>query len=80
MVAYSTGQGPAPVYSVTGASGSYSIANLTPGSYKVQFTSGCGATGYRTQWWQDAASISKAKTVTVASGVTTPSVDAAMTK
>jgi Carboxypeptidase regulatory-like domain len=80
VIAYSTGQGAAPVYSVTGASGSYAIANLTPGSYKVQFTSGCGAIGYRGQWWQDAVSMSKAKIVTVASGATTPSVNAAMTK
>ncbi len=80
VAAYATGQGMSPVYTVTAANGSYSIAYLTPGSYKVEFTAGCGATGYRAQWWHNAASVGKAKTVTVASGATTPGVDAAMTK
>ena len=80
VAAFATGQGAAPVYTVTGTNGSYTIADLTPGSYKVEFTSGCGATGYRTQWWPSVASMSKAKAVTVATGATTPTVDAAMTK
>ncbi len=80
VAAFATGQGASPVYTVTGAGGSYSIANLTPGKYKVEFTSGCGATGYRSQWWKDVASIGPATTVIVSSGATTTGVSAAMTK
>ena len=33
------------------------IGGVAPGRYRVEFASGCGATGYATQWWQDANSV-----------------------
>jgi len=36
---------------ITGAGGAYQIAGLIPGRYHVEFSSGCGATGYRIQWY-----------------------------
>jgi hypothetical protein len=38
------------------AAGRYSLTGLLPGRYTVEFRSGCGATGYATQWWHGAAS------------------------
>src|SRR5258708_27236950 len=41
-------------FGVTGAKGGYRIANLTPGSYEVSFSSGCGRPGttvYAAQWF-----------------------------
>jgi hypothetical protein len=46
----------APVLVSTSAGGGYRLTGLPPGRYAVRFTSGCGLVGYRTQWWQDAAS------------------------
>jgi hypothetical protein len=47
--------GSTPVVGVSGAGG-YSLIDLQPGRYRVEFGAGCGATGYRTQWWRDASS------------------------
>jgi hypothetical protein len=49
---------------VTTRSGQYALADLAPGRYKVEFAVGCGARGYATQWWQDAASAGSAKVIT----------------
>ena len=69
-----------PVYAVSGANGSYSIIDLPPGKYRVRFSSGCGATGYQTQWWKDAASAKSATPVTVTSGTATTGIEAALVK
>jgi hypothetical protein len=36
-----------------------------PGQYKIEFSTGCGDTGFRTQWWGQASSASSAKVITV---------------
>ena len=65
------------VYAVTGK-GSYTLGDLTPGRYRIEFQSGCGQTGMATQWWRDAASRAAAKVIEVGvSGVVTD-IDATM--
>jgi hypothetical protein len=66
-----------PVYAVS-QSGSYALARLPPGRYLVRFTSGCGASRYAAQWWQNASSRATAKAVTVAPGSVTNGIDATM--
>jgi hypothetical protein len=56
--------GALPIVAVTGTSG-YTLADLPPGRYKVRFSVGCGASGYATQWWKDAASQKAATVITV---------------
>jgi hypothetical protein len=60
----------------TGADGSYQIAALIPGAYQVEFTAGCGAASYVTQWFDGAASRSGATPVTVTAGSVLPGIDA----
>jgi hypothetical protein len=69
-----------PVYTVTGPTGSYSIIDLQPGSYRVQFSSGCGARGYKTQWWKSESSAITATPVAVTSGTTTTGVSPVLSK
>ncbi|HYK33764.1 MAG TPA: carboxypeptidase-like regulatory domain-containing protein [Streptosporangiaceae bacterium] len=45
--------------------GSYTIADLLAGRYKVEFTAGCGDSGFATQWWDNAGSATSAKVITV---------------
>jgi hypothetical protein len=61
---------------VTGANGSYQLAGLTPGSYSVQFTAGCGAASYTTQWYSGVTTRAAASTVTVEPGSVTSTIDA----
>jgi hypothetical protein len=52
------------------SAGSYVLTGLVPGKYTVEFSTGCGASGFRTQWWHNASSASKATVITVpASGI-----------
>jgi len=66
--------------SVTAVSsgGKYSIIDLAPGRYRVAFTSGCGATGYVSQWWKGAASRAKATLITVPVNKVTTGINAAL--
>jgi hypothetical protein len=61
-----------PVYAVSGSSGTYSIVGLQPGTYAVEFTSGCGASGYKSQRY--------ATPVSVSAGTTTPDISATLVK
>jgi len=61
-------------------SGSYTLLQLPPGRYKVKFSSGCGATGYVTQWWQDAPTRRAATVVTVSAGQTVSGISATLAK
>ncbi len=63
---------------ITASNGSYQIGTLPPGSYLVEFSSGCGAKGYVTQWYDDATTAATATPVTVKPGVTETGVDASM--
>jgi hypothetical protein len=68
----------APLLTATAADGSYLLAGLQPGRYLVEFFADCGATGFRTQWWDDARSAGAATPVTVVAGATKAGIDAAM--
>jgi len=40
---------------ITGAAGGrYRLADLQPGTYKLKFTDGCGASGFATRWYKNA--------------------------
>jgi hypothetical protein len=71
--------GISPVVAVTAGTGSYTLGTLLPGSYTVEFSAGCGATGYQTQWWDNATSQSAATPVPVQAGSTVSSIDATLT-
>ncbi|MGO9457941.1 MAG: beta strand repeat-containing protein, partial [Acidimicrobiales bacterium] len=71
------------VNAFTKSTGTYSIAGLPAGSYKVSFTVGRLCAGpksgnYATQWYSGVATESVAGTVTVTSGHTTTTINAAM--
>jgi hypothetical protein len=77
VAAVGTGRGATPVIAVT-ARGGYATADLTPGRYRVEFSSGCGAVGYVTQWWRKAGSAAAATIVTVTAGSTVTGISAAL--
>jgi hypothetical protein len=80
VTAFSVPAGAAlPVVAVTGTSG-YTMADLVPGRYKVEFTSGCGTTGYATQWWKDAASQKAATVITVGPSQDVSGISATLSK
>jgi carboxypeptidase family protein len=56
---------PSPDVAITGPSGRYTLPILTPGRYRVQFTTGCGDTGFATQWWPHADSAASATVITI---------------
>ncbi len=72
--------GRAASFTATSAGGGYRVSGLAPGRYTVRFSSGCGASGYATQWWRDAASAGAATVITVPSGAVTTGIDAALAK
>ncbi|HEY2080004.1 MAG TPA: carboxypeptidase-like regulatory domain-containing protein, partial [Streptosporangiaceae bacterium] len=72
--------GSLPVVAVTRASGGYTLADLLPGDYKVRFSPGCGATGYATQWYDDAPSHSAATPIPVGAGQTQSAINATLSK
>jgi hypothetical protein len=76
VFAYPSAGGQAPSVAETAADGSYQVTGLAPGSYDVEFASGCGAASYVTQWYNGAASKSGATPVTVSAGAVTGNVDA----
>jgi molybdopterin-binding protein len=71
---------PQPVEAVTGAGGTYTLVGLAPSRYRLKFSSGCGALGYLTQWWNDKMSASTANTVPVAAAATTSAINASLQK
>jgi hypothetical protein len=75
-----TSAGTGRVYSVTGSAGSYSISDLPAGNYRVQFSSGCGAMGYRTQWWKQSSTAKSASIVRVTAGTATTGISATLRK
>jgi hypothetical protein len=68
-----------PVVAISGTSGGFTLTEMLPGRYKVEFSSGCGVTGYRTQWWPDANSAQAATVITVSAATTAPGINATMT-
>ncbi len=75
--ASTTATEPAAV-AITVGNGSYQISFLPPGTYLVKFSSGCGASGYATQWYKDASSATTATAVSVSPGAAVSGVNAAM--
>ena len=63
--------GSLPVVAVTSATG-YTLADMLPGQYRVQFSAGCGATGYATQ--------SYPKIITVVANQTVSGISATLNK
>jgi hypothetical protein len=59
------GTPPRPEVAITGRTGSYNLAQLAPGRYKIEFQAGCGDRGFATQWWDNAGSARSAKVITV---------------
>ncbi len=62
----------------TAADGSYTLVGLLPGQYKVEFSTGCGDSGFQTQWWNDAGSAATATIITVPANATVPGIDATL--
>jgi hypothetical protein len=75
---YALTDGVLPVVAVTKAGG-YALADLLPGRYKVEFSSGCGATGYAAQWWRHATSEAAAKAITVGADQDVSGISATLT-
>jgi hypothetical protein len=80
VIATSSLPGAQPVYSVTRGSGGYAVLGLAPGSYEVEFSSGCGATGYKPQWWKNRNAPFGVTLLTVTAGATTPGISATLHK
>jgi hypothetical protein len=72
-------KGGEPVVAVTRSDG-YAILGLVPGTYRVEFTSGCGASGYKAQWWHAKGSERTATVITVKAATTTAGITAALQK
>ncbi len=66
-------------HATTDASGNYAIAGLTPGSYKVQFSTCFGGTSYAIQFYKDKPDFTSADIVTVTAAQTTTKIDAHLT-
>ncbi len=71
--------GSLPIVAIS-KSGSFSLADLLPGRYKVEFSAACGTTGYRTQWWKDASSRHAAKAIRVSAAHVVTRIDATMAR
>ncbi len=75
----SNSSGSNPVDTVcTASDGTYTVPGLTTGTYYVGFNDGCGASGYSPQFYNGKASLASADPVSVTTGTTTSSIDAAM--
>ena len=72
--------GAVPVVAVSGKSGGFTVTDMLPGRYKAEFSSGCGATGYRTQWWKNVGSPQHAMPIKVNAAETVTGIDATMAR
>jgi hypothetical protein len=68
------------VVAVSRTGGGYRVIGLLPGRYTVEFSSGCGATGYQNQWWRDASSAATATPVNVAADHVMSGISATLVK
>jgi hypothetical protein len=53
---------------ITNAQGTYSLLDVQPGQYKVEFSSGCGDTGNATRWYPSSVSKKDATVLYVGPG------------
>jgi hypothetical protein len=72
-----SGLAPVPDVAITMPTGRYRLLDLTPGQYKIEFSTGCGDTGFATQGWDNATSAASAKVITVGK-VTIGGIDATL--
>ena len=63
---------------LSAADGTYAIAGLPPAGYIVEFSAGNSGLNITRQFWNGVSQFSKATEVTVASGLITPGINAAM--
>jgi len=66
-----SGLAPPSDIAITRPAGRYRLLDLPPGQYKIEFSTGCGDTGFAAQWWDNATSAKSADTVTVGSATIT---------
>ena len=65
---------------MTASDGTYALTDLATGSYDVEFTSGCGGSPvFGQQWYNGKSSESASTAIPVTTGVTTTSINAALT-
>jgi len=69
--AFTAGRPVPTALAITRAGGRYELDGLAPGSYQVEFTAGCGDSGYPAQWYQGAKTRGGAKAVSVTAGSVT---------
>jgi hypothetical protein len=62
----------------TSSQGTYTLAELPPGRYRVDFRSGCGLSGFRAQWWNASRSETKATVIKVGPGEVVSNISAVM--
>jgi hypothetical protein len=66
-----------PVIAIS-RNGRYQADGLAPGRYKVEFSSGCGLTGYATQWFDGQPTQRAARAVSVVPGSVTTGISATL--
>jgi hypothetical protein len=76
VIAYPATGTQRPALAETAANGTYTISDLAPGSYDVEFKAGCGASTYTIQWYNGVASRGAATPVDVTAGTVTQAIDA----
>jgi protocatechuate 3,4-dioxygenase beta subunit len=76
VIAYPASGTRRPALAETAAKGNFVISGLAPGSYDVEFKSGCGASSYTTQWYDGVGSRGAATPVVVTAGTVTQAIDA----
>ncbi len=67
-----------PTVYTAASNGKYTLPELAPGRYRIEFQSGCGLTGLATQWWQRAASRAAATVILVRPGDVVTDINATM--
>lgn len=67
-----------PELSETDASGQYALEWLGAGRYDIEFTAGCGSSGYAAQWWKGSVDRSGARPVRVRNDTGSSGIDATM--
>jgi hypothetical protein len=72
------GTDPQPEIALTSGNGRYALMSMLPGRYKVEFSSGCGASDLATQWWDGASSAKTATILAVTANVVSTGIDAAL--
>jgi hypothetical protein len=69
-----------PEIAISTKTGGYTLIGVQPGTFKVKFSTGCGASGFTTQWWHGAGTAAAATVITVGAGTTVAGIDAALSR